>query len=156
MKVTPAFIFIQGNERGVLVMTPKLALCSAILAVPLIIAGAGPSAADVDAEFGFGFGSPYYGMSPYDPYYGYGLADPNYGYGLADPYYGYGLADPYYGYGLTDPYYGYGLTDPYVGSYGGEFDEDAVDEVIEPAAAPPDPASCVKSNVRNFKNACPN
>lgn len=116
-------------------MTPKHALCSAILAVPLIIAGAGPSAADVDAEFGFGFGSPYYAY---------------------DPYYGYGLSDPYYGYGLSGPYYGYGLSGPYVGSYGDEFDEDEVDEVIEPAAAPPEPAPCVKTNVKNFKNACPN
>ena len=98
-------------------MTPKHALCSAILAVPLIIAGAGPSAADMDAEFGFGFGSPYYAY---------------------------------------DPYYGYGLADPYVGFYGGEFDEDEVDEVIEPAAAPAEPAPCVKTNVKNFKNACPN
>jgi hypothetical protein len=86
----------------------------------LIIAGAGPSGADIEAEFGFGWGSPYYGMYPYYPYYDYGLYAP------------------------------YGGV-----YYGGEFDEGDEVEVIEPAAAPAEPAPCVKSNVKNFKNACP-
>jgi hypothetical protein len=33
--------------------------------------------------------------------------------------------------------------------------DDMDEEVIEPAAAAPDPAPCVKTNVKNFKNACP-
>jgi hypothetical protein len=122
MKTTSAFIFIREDEKGAPDMTTKQALCSAVLAIPLILAGAGPSAADVEAEFGFGWGSPYYGMSPF-----------------------------YY------PHYGYGLYAPYGGAYyGDEFVEDDEVEIIEPAAAPAEPASCVKTNVKNFKNACPN
>jgi hypothetical protein len=98
-------------------MTLKHALCSATLAVPLIIAGAGSSAAEVDVGFGLGVGSPYYGMYPYD-------------------------------YGLYDPYGDF--------TYGGRIIEDEeVDEVIEPAAAPAELAPCVRTNVKNFKNACP-
>ena len=112
-------------------MTLKHSLCTAALAVPLLIGGAGPSA-------GVGLGSPYYGMYPYDRYYGYGLSDPFY-------YDGFG---PSYGYGLADPY----LDDDVVI----DDDIDVMDEeVIEPAAAPADPAPCVKTNVKNFKNACP-
>ena len=43
-------------------MQIRQAVCTAALAVPLLLAGAAPSAADVDV--GFGIGSPYYG-SPY-------------------------------------------------------------------------------------------
>lgn len=105
-------------------MTLKHSLCTAALAVPLLIAGVGPSAAHSDVGFDVGFGSPYYGMYPYDPYYGYGLSDPFY--------------DPY------DDIY-----------FGARFDVDDDGDIIEPAAAPAEPAPCVKTNVKNFKNACP-
>lgn len=122
-------------------MTLKHSLCTAALAVPLLIGGAGPSAADADVGFGVGLGSPYYGMYPYDRYYGYGLSDPFF-------YDGFG---PNYGYGLADPY----VDDDVVIDDDIDVVDDMDEEVIEPAAASPDPAPCVKTNVKNFKNACP-
>jgi hypothetical protein len=122
-------------------MTLKHSLCTAALAVPLLIGGAGPSAADADVGFSVGLGSPYYGMYPYDRYYGYGLSDPFF-------YDGFG---PNYGYGLADPY----VDDDVVIDDDIDVVDDMDEEVIEPAAASPDPAPCVKTNVKNFKNACP-
>ena len=114
-------------------MSIKHSLCTAALAIPLLILGTSPSAADVDVGFGVGLGSPYY-WHPYDSYpYSYGFRDPFY-----DPY-----DDVYYHSGF------YGGADPDV------MDEDEV-EVIEPAAAPAEPQGCVKTNVKNLKNACTN
>ena len=69
-------------------MQIRQAVCTAALAVPLLLAGAAPSAADVDV--GFGIGSPYYG-SPYwdDGYYGHGFYD--------HEYYRHGWGPGYYG-----------------------------------------------------------
>jgi hypothetical protein len=112
-------------------MTLKQSLCAAALTLPLVIAGAGPSAADHDMSFGLGFGSPYYA--------GY-------------PYHHHGLYDPYY---YDDDYYDRGLVvadDADVVVVDDDFDDDD-DMVVEPAAAAPE--ACVKTNVRNLKNACP-
>jgi hypothetical protein len=122
-------------------MQLKHAVCTAALAVPLLLAGASPSAADVDV--GFGVGSPYYG-SPY--------------WGPDDGYYGPGFYGPgYYRHGWG-PGYGFSAYDDEV-FLGARVDLDDADEddeaviVVEPTAA--DPAPCVKTNVKNLKNACP-
>jgi hypothetical protein len=78
------------------------------------------------------------------------MADVSFGVGIGDPYYGYG----YYPY---DRYYDYGLYDPFGPDYGFYHRKRIVveEEVVEPAAAPAVPAGCVKTNVKNLKNACP-
>jgi hypothetical protein len=105
----------------------KRALYASALLLPLTFLGTAPTMADTDVSFGFGIGSPYYGYGYY-PYH------------------------RYYDYGLYDPY------GPYYGSYyDGHFDDESVDanvEVIEPTAAPAEPTGCVKTNVKNLKNAC--
>jgi hypothetical protein len=111
-------------------MTLKQSLWASALALPFILAGAGPSAADHNTGFSVGFGSPYYGYPTH--------------YGLYDPY----LYD-------DDYYYHRGLViddDVDVVVADDDFDDDD-DMVVEPAAAAPQP--CVKTNVRNLKNACP-
>jgi hypothetical protein len=124
---------MQRTEQGDSAMTIKHSLCTAALAVPLLVLGTGPSAADVDVGFGVGFGSPYYWHHPYHGYpYSYGFHDPFY-----DPY-----DDVYFHSGF------YAGADP-------DMDDDEV-EVIEPAAAPAEPQGCVKTNVKNLKNACTN
>ncbi|MGH6874635.1 MAG: hypothetical protein ACREDW_06430 [Aestuariivirgaceae bacterium] len=102
----------------------KRALFASAVLLPLTFLGTAPALADV--SFGFGVGSPYYG-------YGY----------------------PYH------RYYDYGLYDPYGPDYGPYEDDNFYDEsadmdveVIEPAAAPAEPTGCVKTNVKNLKNAC--
>jgi hypothetical protein len=119
------------TKKGVRIMQLKHALCTAALAVPLFLIGAAPSAADVDV--GFGVGSPYYGSPYWEPYGGY---------------YGPG----YYRHGWGPGYYGMGPYDDEV-FLGARVDFDDTDVVVAPAAAAPTP--CVKTNVKNFKNACP-
>ena len=116
-------------------MQLRHAVCTAALAVPLLLAGAAPSAADVDASFGFG--SPYYGSpywSPYDGYYGPGYH--RYGWG------------PGYGFHAYD-------DEVFLGARVDldDVDDDDDDVIVEPTAA--EPAPCVKTNVKNLKNACP-
>jgi len=107
-------------------MQLKHAVCTAAVALPLLLAGAGPSAAQVDV----GFGSPYYDS----PYYG-------------SPYGG-----PYDGYYGPD-YYGLATYDDDEVFLGAQVDvDDDMDVVVEPSAAAPAP--CVKTNVKNLKNAC--
>ena len=118
-------------------MQVRHAVCTAALAVPLLLAGAAPSAADMDV--GFGFGSPYYGSPYWGPY---------------DSYYGHGFGPGYYRHGWSP---GYGLRayddDMFLGARVDlDDDDDAI--VVEPTAAR-DPAPCVKTNVKNLKNACP-
>ena len=117
-------------------MRIRQAVCTAALAVPLLLAGAAPSAADVD--MGFGIGSPYYG-SPYwdDGYYGHGFYDHGY--------YRHGWA-PGYGFRAYD-------DEVFLGARVDLDDDDDDVIVVEPTAA--DPAPCVKTNVKNLKNACP-
>lgn len=103
----------------------KRALYASALLLPLTLMGAAPTMAHTDASFGLGVGSPYYGYG-YDPYYEYGLYDP------------YG---PDYG-----MYYDDRVDDEFVDADDGE--------VVEPAAAPAEPTGCVKTNVKNLKNAC--
>jgi hypothetical protein len=125
-----------------MIMELKHSLWTAAVAVPLLLGGVGPAAADMDVGFGVGIGHPYYGSPYYDRYYG----DPFWG-----PRYGYGFGSPYYG--LGDPY----DDDVFVGATVVPEDDDDMDddmEVIEPAAAEP-AAPCVKTNVKNLKNACP-
>jgi hypothetical protein len=115
----------------------KKALYTSALLLPLGFLATAPAMADVSV--GVGFGSPYYGF----------------GYYPSHRYYDYGLYDPY------GPGYGYGAY------YNGRFDDDDFDdddvaivdtnddtEVVEPASAPAEPTGCVKTNVKNFKNAC--
>jgi hypothetical protein len=127
---------MQPYNKELRLMKLKHGLWTAAVAFPLLIAGAGPSAADMDVDFGLGVGHPYYG-SPYyyDRYYG-------------DPFWGprYGFGGPYYGLGAYDDDVAVGAT------IVPEEDDDEM--VIEPAAAEPG-APCVKTNVKNFKNACP-
>ena len=106
----------------------KKALYTSALLLPLGFLGTAPAMADVSV--GVGFGSPYYGFGSYPSRY--------YDYGLYDPY------GPGYGYGA---YYNDRFDDEAI------VDDDTV-EVIEPAAAPAAPTGCVKTNVKNFKNAC--
>jgi hypothetical protein len=107
----------------------KKVLCASALLLPLGLLGTTPAMADVSV--GVGFGSPYYGFGYY-PYHRY---------------YDYGLYDPY------GPGYGYGAY--YNDRFGDEaIDDDDTIEVIEPTAAPAAPTGCVKTNVKNLKNAC--
>lgn len=112
-------------------MQMRYAVCTAALAVPLLLGSAAPSAAEVDV--GFGVGSPYYDSpywGPYDGYYGAG----------------------YYPAG----HYGLGPYDPYDDEVflGAQVDvADNADVIVEPTAA--EPAPCVKTNVKNLRNACP-
>jgi hypothetical protein len=72
-------------------------------------------------------------------------SDVEFGLGFGSPYYGMYPYGPYYD-PYDDFYYERGLA---VG-----VDVDDVDvEVVAPAAA--EPAPCVKTNVRNLRNACP-
>jgi hypothetical protein len=111
-------------------MPLKHAVCTAALAVPLLLAGAAPSAAEVDVGFGVGVGDPYYGSPSY-----WGRYD-RYDHGLYGPGY-YGPGDEVFLGAAVD------VDD--------DDDEDVV--VVEPAAA--EPAPCIKTNVKNLKNACP-
>jgi hypothetical protein len=104
-------------------------LCTASLAVPLLLSGTAPSAADV--VVGLGVGSPYYD-GYHDGYYGSG-------------YYRYGWGSGYYGLGPYDPYDDEMFLGPQV-----DVDDDVV---VVPSAAAPVP--CVKTNVKNLRNACP-
>src|SRR5215207_3617683 len=103
----------------------KKALYASALLLPLGFLGTAPAMADMSV--GFGFGSPYYDYGLYDPY------GPGYG-----------------------PFYADRFDDDDVAVVD-DTDEDADDdmEVVEPAAAPAAPTGCVKTNVNNFKNACP-
>jgi hypothetical protein len=119
------------KQKETKVMKLKHGLCTAALAIPLLVLGTGSSVAhDDDVGLSFGFGSPYY---LYDDY--------PYSYGFRDPFY-----DPYY----DDVYFRGGVF------LGADVDMDDEVEVIEPAAAPAEPQGCVKTNVKNLKNACPN
>ena len=81
-------------------------------------------------DVGLGVGSPYYGSPYWGPY---------------DGYYEYGLSPGYYGTGPYDDEVFLGATV--------DVDDDDADIVVEPSAA--EPAPCVKTNVKNFRNACP-
>jgi hypothetical protein len=111
---------------GVRIMQLKHALSTAVLAVPLLLAGAAPSTANI--EVGLGAESPYY-----DGYYGPG-------------YYRYGWGSGYYGLAPYDPY----DDEVFLGAPV-DVDDNAI--VVEPSAAVPVP--CVKTNVKNLRNACP-
>jgi hypothetical protein len=71
----------------------------------------------------------------------------------------FGLGSPYY-YGGDPYYYDYGLDDPFIDDPDivdvDVVNDDDIDIEVEPAAAPAEPAGCVKTNVTNLKNACPN
>jgi len=80
------------------------------------------------------------------------MADVSVGVGFGSPYYGYGFYDPY-GPGY-DPFYADRFDDGDIDVVDIDDDMDDDAEVIEPAAAPAAPTGCVKTNVKNFKNAC--
>jgi hypothetical protein len=109
-------------------MILKRALYASALVLPLALSGAAAALAHDDVSLEFGLGSPYY----------YG----------GDPY--------YYDYGLDDPF----IDDPDIVDVDvvddDDIDIDDMDVEVEPAAAPAEPVGCVKTNVTNLKNACPN